>query len=365
MTRLDHRGLTRRVRVAQLLLLAIVVGGTIHVTDAVVGGGLFADPTRVTVELPEAAGLHERSTVTYRGQQIGTVSEVRLEGDGVVAVLEIDEDVPVPRDSEFAVRNLSAVGEQYVDVRPRSDGGPFLADGATVAAADTSTPRPTHELVADTQHLLGRIDLADLRTIARESDAALGDGAVDLRATSVELEEAFALLDDLEPDLVRLLERGQVPLRTGVDLEDELRGSARDLALVARVLRDGDPDLRRVIDRGAELTPMLATTWDRLAALAEPLLQVAEPLMAMSEAHLPGLHHWLDWVPRQADAMAGSTRDGTGHVLLVPKSLKNCVYTEDQRTPGELDPVEPDLDRHCTDGPPGTQGRGSQNVPRP
>src|SRR5262245_33970693 len=105
----------RRVRLAQVLLLAIVVAGTAYVADTVVGGHVFADTWRVTVDLDQAAGLHERSTVDYRGQQIGTVTDVRLTRSGVAATLEIDEGVEVPRDSAFEVRNLSAVGEQYLD----------------------------------------------------------------------------------------------------------------------------------------------------------------------------------------------------------------------------------------------------------
>lgn len=46
----------RRVRIAQILLIFIFVGGTFYVADAVVGGGLFSSPYRVSVELEGEVG---------------------------------------------------------------------------------------------------------------------------------------------------------------------------------------------------------------------------------------------------------------------------------------------------------------------
>ena len=38
--------------------------------------------------------------------------------------------------------NRSAIGEQYVDLQPDTDQGPFLEDGSVIAVGDTTTPIP-------------------------------------------------------------------------------------------------------------------------------------------------------------------------------------------------------------------------------
>ncbi|MFC7496781.1 MULTISPECIES: MlaD family protein [unclassified Nocardioides] len=362
---MDFARTRRRVRLAEVLLLVIVVGGTAYVADTIVGGHAFSDTWRVTVDLRQAAGLHERSTVNYRGQRIGAVSDVHLTDEGVAATLEIDEGVRVPRDSDFEVRNLSAVGEQYLDIRPRVDGGPWLADGDHVPASETTTPLAVHEIVGRTQRLVDDIDLDDLRTIARETDAVFGDGSVDLRATSRELERTVGLLRDLQPDIDTLLTRGEVPLRTVRDEAPALRSSARDLVLVTRALGDATPEIRRLLRQGGELTPRLSAMLDDLGPALASLLSTSEPLSTMSADHLHGLDVWLDWIPAQLEGMAGSTRDGSGRVVLVPKLLDNCIYTQDQRDPVDTSHRDPATDRHCTSDDPGVQQRGSQNVPRP
>lgn len=359
----------RRARLAQVLILAVLIGGVVYVADTVVGGSLFRDPYTLRVELAEAGGLHEGSVVTYRGQRIGEVSAVgltgRTGGATVVAELSVDEDVAIPRESDFEVRNLSAVGEQYLDVRPRTDTGPLYGDGDTVALADTSTPLTVPEVLADAQGLMRNLDPADIRSIAEETAAVFDSGDdVDLRALSIELEAAFVLLQDLEPTLTRLVRRAETPLRTGLDLGDELRSVATDLALIASSFRAATPDVRSTVLTATDLLPRLQRFWDESSPELRTLLTEGVPLTDMSKAHLRGLHHWLDWVPLQAEAMARATRDGSGRVLLVPRVLKNCVYTpKHHRDYHDTSRREPPTDVRCTDPPPGTQARGSASVP--
>ena len=114
-----------------------------------------------------------------------------------------------------------------------------------------------------------------------------------------------------------------------------------------------------------DLLPRLERWWRAASPELRRLLRSGVPLTEMAARHLRGLQHWLDWVPLQADVMAGSTRGGSGRVVLVPRILKNCVYDRSvQRDIQDLSRREPVTDVRCTDPPDGTQGRGSANVPR-
>ncbi len=81
----------------------------------------------VTLELPAAGGLYRFANVTYRGVQIGKVKSVTLTENGAEAVLSLNTSPKIPADLEANVLSVSAVGEQYVDLRPRTDSGPYLA----------------------------------------------------------------------------------------------------------------------------------------------------------------------------------------------------------------------------------------------
>jgi phospholipid/cholesterol/gamma-HCH transport system substrate-binding protein len=81
---------------------------------------------RVTVQLPETGGLYPRSNVTYRGVQVGEVKSVQLTDTGVAAVLSLNSDVKIPADLKAEVHSVSSVGEQYIQLLPRSGEGPVL-----------------------------------------------------------------------------------------------------------------------------------------------------------------------------------------------------------------------------------------------
>ena len=126
--------LTRQI-VIQLLVfsvLAVVALGIMVVSymrlPALMGVGQY----RVTLELPEAGGLYPRGNVTYRGTQVGIVKSVNLTDDGVAADLSLDSDVPIPADLEAEVHSVSAVGELYVQLIPRSGDGPKLKNGDVI-----------------------------------------------------------------------------------------------------------------------------------------------------------------------------------------------------------------------------------------
>ena len=360
----------RRIRTAQALLLVILVLGIVYVTDTVVGGSLFRNPHHLTVELPQAAGLHAGSVVTYRGQRIGEVVDVTLSdkpGIGAVAAVEIEADVEIPVNSAMEVRNLSAVGEQYLDVRPSTDKGPYLADGATVPVTASSVPRSVPEVLAHAQGLMEHIDTADIRTIADETEKLFGDGEenVELRALAVEMETAFAMLRRLEPDLTRLVQDAKTPLLMVRDLSPQIRQLSRDLELIADSIAKATPDIRSTVVTATNLLPRLDRFWRDTSPTLRKMLRDGVPLTEMAAQHLRGLQHWLDWAPMQATVMAGSTRHGSGRVLLVPRVLKNCIYERShQRDVSQIEKREPRTDVRCTNPPAGTQGRGSANVPQ-
>ncbi|MDP1211489.1 MlaD family protein, partial [Klebsiella pneumoniae] len=74
--------------------------------------------------------LYKNSNVTYRGQTIGVVNAVELSETGVNARLSLESGVKVPSDVDAAVKSVSAIGEQFVDLIPHTDSsGAIVVDG--------------------------------------------------------------------------------------------------------------------------------------------------------------------------------------------------------------------------------------------
>lgn len=363
MARIGYRAMERRVRLAEGVLAFIVVVGALVVGRTLVAGPLFAGAYTVHVDLPAAAGLHEHADVAYRGQHIGTVTGVKLTSSGVRATLHIENDLPIPRDTEVIVSNLSAVGEQYVDFRPRTMDGPYLTEGSTIRSGAASLPTPTWQVLANSQKLLSRVDTADIATISHEVNAIFGSGDADLPGLLDEVERTLDMLERITPDVLQLVTEGEKPLATMDELSPEIRNLVDNSRKITKQLKKSNPTIKKLINEGSVLIPVIVDEFDANSPVLVRMLDNGAPVAAMAKAHLPGLLHWYEWGPKQLVAMADATRDKSAHVILVITFAENCRYGK------EIGPFEEDVElpltARCTTVDPHIQQRGSQYAPSP
>ena len=158
-----------RLKIGAFVLVALL--GISYVSATYVG--LFKSAsTVVTMQLADSGGIFTNAEVTYRGVTIGRVGQLRLTSDGIEVDLELDSDAPrVPAETEAVVANRSAVGEQYVDLRPKSDGAPYLEAGSVIPRSATKTPPPVDGLLSNLDAFvqIGRLCQASLTQIRASS----------------------------------------------------------------------------------------------------------------------------------------------------------------------------------------------------
>ncbi len=216
----------------------------------------------VHVDLAETGGAFPNGDVTYRGVTVGRIGAVNLTPTGVVADLDIDDLAPrIPIHVRAVVANRSAVGEQYLDLRPRTSDGPYLQAGDTIAQQDTQTPLPVQDLLHSIDALASSVPTRSLRTVVDELDNALqgqGPNLQTLLDTSGSLTRMAT--DDL-PRTQTLINDSQTVLHTQADEANALAAFGRNAELIAQQLDSSDPDLRAVIDNapgaGAQVSGLL------------------------------------------------------------------------------------------------------------
>src|SRR5207248_7823166 len=100
-------------------------------------------PYTVRMTLPRTGGIFTNAEVTERGVTVGRVGPMTLTPGGVEVQLKINHGTKIPQDVHATVANLSAVGEQYVDLEPQVDLGSnphLLGNGSTIPASATTIP---------------------------------------------------------------------------------------------------------------------------------------------------------------------------------------------------------------------------------
>src|SRR5699024_11494060 len=120
----------------------------------------------VSMQLRDSGGICVGAQVTYRGIGVGKVGDLKFNDDGVRARLDIEKSAPkIPEDVKALVADKSAVGEQYVDLKPQSQGEPFLSAGSRILLIDSDILVDTMSLLFHVSHLVSLLPSYDMLTI--------------------------------------------------------------------------------------------------------------------------------------------------------------------------------------------------------
>jgi virulence factor Mce-like protein len=346
-----------------LLLTLVVASGYLFLGALRVNP--FASDYRLTVELPESAGLLPNQDVTLRGVPIGRVERLDITPAGVNAMVTVKSSVPIPVSSGVRVSGLSAAGEQYIDFTPESNAGPFLTDGSVIKQGTATVPVSLAQLLADADGALAQVDTAKLEIIKKElSLSAAGpqkladiiDGGTFLLGT----------LDSVLPETTSMLRTSRIVLTTAADKSDGIAVASDNLSATFdgitrmrdgyRRLTDQTPDsLRKVDDLFTDNSETMVQLLGSLASTSQLLYLRVPALNALFPSYRTSV----------LDALGSIMHDNglwaTGDIY--PRY--GCDYGTPRRPPSSADYPEPMLYTYCTDDHPGVLIRGAKNAPRP
>ncbi|KUI38408.1 virulence factor Mce [Mycobacterium sp. IS-1496] len=291
--------LTRFVRV-QLAVFAVasLVGVSVLIVEYLqVPTLLGVGRITVTMELPNAGGLYRFSNVTYRGVQIGKVTEVDVNPRGAVATLSLDGSPKVPSDLTAEVRSVSAVGEQYVDLQPHGRGGPFLQDGSVIPSDRTVIPQEVGPMMDRLSALIGSVPTDKLDGLLDESFKAFNGSAYDLQSLSDSASRIAHDTDAVADRTSRLIDDAQ-PVLDGQNVSAQaLRTWADRLAGVTGQLVADDPHLRTILETGPGAAQEVSRLLDQVKPTLPVLLANLTSIGQIAVTYRPGLEQLLVLLP--------------------------------------------------------------------
>src|ERR1700753_2300415 len=178
--------LTRFVRIQLLIFTIVGIVGVIAMALFYVQAPTLLGIGRVTVTLalPSTGGLYRFSNVTYRGVQVGKVTAVSLTAKGAKATLSLGTSPKIPASLQADVLSVSAVGEQYVDLRPRTDSAPYLRDGSGIGMHAPTIPQAVGPMLDQLNALIKSLPKNKIGQLLDESFQAFNGAGYDLGSLS-------------------------------------------------------------------------------------------------------------------------------------------------------------------------------------
>ena len=244
--------LTRFVRIQLLIFTIIGIIGLAAMVFFYIQAPMLLGIGRITVslELPATGGLYRFSNVTYRGVQVGKVTAVSLTAHGAKATLSLGTSPKIPANLQADVLSVSAVGEQYVDLRPRTDSGPYLHDGSVIAMRDTTIPQAVGPMLDQVNALVKSLPKNKIGQLLDESFQAFNGAGYDLGSLSDSASRISADSNNIVERTRTLTEDSQPLLNAQAQTTDSIRLWAHSLAGISDVLANDDSQVRTVLANG-------------------------------------------------------------------------------------------------------------------
>lgn len=266
------------------------------------------------MDQPDTGRLNRLSNVTYRGLQIGKVTAVGPTAAGAKATLTIDTSPKFPADVHAAVRSMSAVGEQYVDLVPRSASAPYLRDGSVITARDTSIPRPVGPMLDKLSALVKSIPKDKLGLLLDETFTAFNGAGYDLESTldssSRLSHDASAVVDHTRA----LVGDGRPFLDAQAQTSDQTRRWARNLAGFTDQMMKDDAQFRRLLHTGPGFAQEVSRPLDQVKPTLPVFLANLTTIGQIGVTYHPALEQLLVLLPPPVAAYGsyGVTNNPTG-----------------------------------------------------
>jgi phospholipid/cholesterol/gamma-HCH transport system substrate-binding protein len=373
----------RSTKIQLLAFLVLSLLGVSYVGFNYVGlGATLFGPGGCTVSanFPDSGGIFSNAEVTYRGVTVGKVGDLHLltysgaDGKPVQGVrvdlrLNSCSKPAIPANAQAYVSDRSAVGEQYVNLEPTTDNGPYLTKNTVLAKAG-QVPIATQVLLQNLDDLVSHIDSAKLNTVISELGNAFDGRGPALQALLDSGDQLLAKAQQSLPETLKLIDNGQTVLKTQLDKGSAIKDWAHNLNLITAQLRQSDPDINSLLNNAPdELTTVrqfLAGNQSDLNMLLANLTSVNQVLVS----HLDGIEGILLIYPAAiAGGFTVAPGDGTAHFGLVvnvddPPSCRDGYQGTNLRGYNDTGPASVNTSAKCN-APKGsvTDVRGAQNAP--
>jgi phospholipid/cholesterol/gamma-HCH transport system substrate-binding protein len=352
-----------RARIVALVVVFII--GASYISFGVLGLRIGAQPFAVTVDLPRGGGLYSDGFVTYRGVDVGRIIDLSLNSTGAVATLSINPGTAIPVNAVAHVHELSAAGEQYLDLVPTSAGGPDLHNGSVISRDHTVVPVSVFQLLNDAGQLIGSINYSEVKTITQALGTGFANTGSALRALTVSAEHLIDALQAARSATDSAIASAGPVLATAQSSSADIISFSKSLATISRQLASSNQQVNAILNEGAPTEQALEQLIQSDGTDITNLIKDFDGLSDVVIAQQPAVVSLLEQLPEFVQKIASTANGGSVSVSINYNNKDTvCPYVSGAQASEPTQATsEPNLSRQCTTSAPDMLQRGSSNVP--
>ena len=285
--------------VVTMLSTACSAGSFDGIYDLPLPGGpdIGDKPYHVVARFTDALNLVPHSAVKVDNVPVGTVQDIRLQGNGwqdgwtAEVTLAINADVVLPENAVARIKQTSLLGEKYVELIAPADlasggkgtapvtvpKGQRLGDDAVIPVNRTNTGVEVEQLLGALSLLLNGGGVAQLHTITAELSNVMDGNEQEIKAFLSNMNELVSSLDANRHAITRTLDELNRLAKRLADREDQINTALTELS----------PGLRSLSEQTDQLVGMLQALDDLGTVAVDVIRRSKENIVADLEALAP------------------------------------------------------------------------------
>lgn len=255
----------KRFRSVRFLMLLIPMALLSTSCNALIGGG-DCDGTEIIGIFEQIGDLPRAANVQSSDVEIGTITDIQLDGWNAKLAMCLKPNENVPADSLAVIRTTSLLGEKFVDLQPQTDGPPYLEDGDTLDLNVTSKATELEDVFAKLAGVLGTGNLEQINRLTASQAKILEDHTADVREVLKKLRTFTGVLADRKTQISSSIDSLDSVARTIKSDSSTLTNFLRSFADSSEVLANNKEGLQSLLislDRFSNVTAQLLAQTER------------------------------------------------------------------------------------------------------
>ncbi|HVS68399.1 MAG TPA: MlaD family protein [Mycobacteriales bacterium] len=288
----------RAVKVQLVIFLILSIAGVIYVGASYVGVNPLHGPFTVKLRLPSSGGIFTNADVDERGVVVGRVGAIHLPdaaGDPITVDLKINNGQKIPAAGITAkVTNLSAVGEQYVELEPVATGAPYLSRDSVITG---TIPVDDAVILRNLEQLFASVNVHDLSTTVTELGKSFADLGPSLQKLIDGGDKLTQAAQNALPATEQLINDGKTVLDTQREVSAELKAFAATFNQFSGEVSAKDAALRTILQNGSAAAQQLKLLIQDNQDVVPELLTNLNTFSQIQSVRLPQVRAVLELYP--------------------------------------------------------------------
>jgi len=259
------------------------------------GGG--AGSFTVRAEMPDIQNLERNSRVRVNDVNVGTVTNIDLQGWHAVVTMRLDGDVDLPANATAKLGQTSLLGSVHVELAPPTNVAAEgrLKQGSLIPLSSSAAYPSTETTLSAVSLLLNGGGLGQIQDITAALSTAFSGREQDLRHLIGELDKFVAYLNDQKDDIIAATDSLNNLVAQFADQKPVLDKALQTIPRALTVLNDQRQNLADALDKAGKFGALAADSVNQTKEnLVKELNDVGPLLQSLADAG-PALTRSLDY----------------------------------------------------------------------